>query len=138
MARWNVGIETFTRRRRTPAAYVDGVPGAPTNTDTSFDGTRDPVPDDEVDTLPEGERQRGQLWIVTETELRTADDHTSPVTLADHVQVDSVWYEVLSVVRYPALIPHYEARVRKIKVTTPSAALEDGPFSNDFDAVEAP
>ena len=119
MARWNVGIETLTRRRRTAAAYVDGVPGAATNVDSTFSGTRDPVPDDEVVTLPEGERQSGQMYIICETELRTANDHTSPVTLADHVLIDGEWYEVRSVHRFPALIPHFEARVRKLKVAAP-------------------
>jgi hypothetical protein len=121
MARWNVGIEaTFTRRRRTPGVFVDGEPGAATTADTTFSATRDPVPDAELETLPEGERQHGQLWLITETDLRTADDNTSPMTLADHVSIDGSWYEVRSVVHYPALIPHYEARVRRIKVATPT------------------
>lgn len=119
MARWNVGLEEFTRRRRTTADWEDGVPRGPSYTEAAFEGTREPIPDDVIATLPEGERQSGQMVIITETELRTANDHTAPVTLADHVLVDDVWYEVRDVNHYPALIPHYEARVRKIKVGDP-------------------
>lgn len=124
MAKWNVGIETLSRIRRTRTGGdagwgADGRPVADTEVTTSFTATRDPVPDKELATLPEGERQSGQLWLITETELRTADDNTSPTTLADHVVIDGMRYEVRAVVYYPQLIPHYEARVARIKLASP-------------------
>lgn len=120
MARWNVGIETgLTRRRRTAGVFTDGVAGAASNVDSTFSATRDSVPGDVLVTLPEGERQSDQYWLITETELRTADDNTSPPTLADHVLMDSFWYEVREVVHFPQLIPHYEARIMRIKIGAP-------------------
>lgn len=118
MFRWTVGHETFQRIRREPAIIgTDGrpVPGSVEDT-LEFKGTRDPVPDEILALVPEGERQAGVMFLITETEVRSTDDNTGEA--ADYLLVDGELWEVREVSWFPRVIPHYEARIMRIKGTS--------------------
>lgn len=125
--RWGVGKETFTRiRRATPTIGPDGRPTVPDLTDlVEFPGTRDPLPNELLALVPEGERKNGVMILYCEAELRSSDDNRQVV--ADYVFVDGELWEVREVEKYPKVIPHYEARIMRIKIpsgSTLDAALE--------------
>ena len=118
MFRWTVGHETFQRIRRAPATIgTDGRPvqGAVEGT-LEFKGTRAPVPDEILALVPEGERQAGVMFMITETEVRSTDDNTGQA--ADYLLVDGELWEVREVSWFPRVIPHYEARIMRIKGTS--------------------
>lgn len=121
--------ESFVRIRRELPATVIGPDGRPTPvTDYSlldFDGTRDPLPNEYLALLPEGERKRGVMLLYTETELRSIDDNRQVVS--DYIFVDGELWEVRETEFYPRIIPHYEARIERIKIpsgSTLDAAIE--------------
>lgn len=115
-ALWAVGLEPMERVRREPAVGIvdsEGYPVAPTTTTLTFDGTRDPVPGFTLSTLPEGERIDAVWLIITETDLRAGDDNRN--ILPDYVLLDGDTWEVRASQKFPRVIPHYEARIMRIK-----------------------
>lgn len=58
---------------------------------------------------PEGERQAQRRRVITESELRAADQDAG--TLADRVLIDGLVYEVQTVKKVVHLLPHYAADV---------------------------
>lgn len=114
--RWRVGEEPLQRVRRERAGSdvdSEGYPTAPTETVIDFVGTRDSVPYNVMVLLPEGERASGVLIILTETELRAGNEADG--TLPDRVILDGQTWEVREVQWYPRVIPHYEARIMRVK-----------------------
>jgi len=116
--RWSVGEEltSFTRiRREVSGTKVDqyGYPVEPVPEYLVFPATRDPVPGDVLMTLPEGDRAGSNMIIITETELRTGSDNQG--WLPDYVMADGEVWEVREVQHFPRRIPHYEARVMRLK-----------------------
>lgn len=75
------------------------------------DATVDPVDDEELASLPEGERKGTHMWLLTKFEVRTADEQNG--VPADFVEYEGDRYEVRAVRRYRKVIPHIEARVRR-------------------------
>jgi hypothetical protein len=94
--------------RDSDGAWVDGAA-----TSTPITGSFQPFPSARLQTLPEGERQQGQLELYTRAELRTADQHTG--TSADRVVYNGATYEVREVHRWPALLAHYQARLMRVQ-----------------------
>lgn len=116
-----LGTETLTRRRY-GAQTIDGATGRPatnTPTDASFTGSVQPASDDDMQTLPEGDRAREGLRIYTTTELRVADESSG--LPADEVVRGSVVYQVRKLRTYGHLLDHYRAIVvrRPPQVTGP-------------------
>lgn len=102
-------------RRDLPAGSrvnSEGYPVGPSETFLDFDGTRDPVPNDVLALLPEGERVAGVRIVITETELRAGSELTN--TLPDRVIMDGEVWEVRESQWFPRVIPHYEARVMRL------------------------
>lgn len=118
---WSVGKQSITRIRRAGGLRdLDGRPACPTETVTAgLQATVNPIPGDVLLTLPESERTEKNLRVLIETELRAADDYDG--TLADHVVIRGEVYEVRDVQIYEKVIPHFEARVRRLRpeVTPP-------------------
>ena len=109
-----LGLESATLVRNAAGTRdSDGefVPGAATS--TAITGSFQPFPSARLQTLPEGERQQGQLEIYTRSELRTADQHAG--TSADRVVYAGVTYEVREVARWPQLLAHYQARLMRVQ-----------------------
>jgi len=116
-----LGTETLTRRRY-GAQSIDGATGRPasnTPTDTVFVGSVQPASDDDMQTLPEGERAREGLRIYATTALRVADESSG--LPADEVVRGAVVYQVRRLQRYGHLLDHYRAIVvrRPPQVTGP-------------------
>lgn len=109
-----LGLEAATRVRPAPSARGENgrwVTGATTS--TPITGSFQPFPGARLQTLPEGERQQGQLEIYTTAELRTADQRAG--TSADRVVYNGATYEVREVSRWPALLAHYQARLMRVQ-----------------------
>lgn len=109
-----LGVETLTLRRRAAGTRgTDGrfTPGA--ETVSTIRGSVQPPPRQVLETLSEGERQRGAKVVFTRAELRTGDQNTG--TLADVLEYVGAQWEVRDVQRWPALLPHYEVIVVRVK-----------------------
>lgn len=61
----------------------------------------------------EGERQTQRRRVITESELRAANQATG--TLADRVVIDGIVYEVQTVKKVSALLPFYGADVTALQ-----------------------
>lgn len=85
--------------------------GASTVT-TGVDATVDPIDDEMLKTLPEGERKGVWMVLITEFELEAADEKTG--YSGDLVEYEGDTYEVYRVRRYRRVIPHLEVWVRRI------------------------
>ena len=94
-----IGMATHTWRRfavgsaGTDGRYVEGS----ITTDT-LRGSLQPATGDDLQTLPEGDRTKRVRVLYTATALRSVDQDAR--TSADHVSVDSDWYEVREVKPY--------------------------------------
>ena len=62
---------------------------------------------------PEGERQTQRRRVITDSELRAADQAAG--TIADRLIIDGLTYEVQSVKRVSALLPCYMADVTALQ-----------------------
>lgn len=114
--KWSVGEEPMVRIRREVVGSVvdsEGYPVAATEVELDFVGTRDSVPYQTMILLPEGERASASLIILTETPLRAGEEETG--VLPDRVRLDGLVWEVRDAQKYPRVIPHYEARIMRIK-----------------------
>lgn len=109
-----LGAEPAVRIRRAVGTRdADGVWVDGAATSTPFTGSFQPFPGARLQTLPEGERQQGQLELYTRAELRTADQHAG--TSADQVVYKGVTYEVREVSHWPKLLAHYQARLLRVQ-----------------------
>lgn len=109
-----LGLESATRIRRAAGARdANGVWADGAARSTAITGSFQPFPGARLQTLPEGERQQGQLEVYTTAELRTADQHAG--TSADRVVYAGVTYEVREVARWPQLLVHYQARLMRVQ-----------------------
>lgn len=106
-----LGQEAVTRRRyvagtRTAAsegAWVEG-----TSTDTEILASVQPANARDLQIIEEGLRQRDAIKVYTDDEaLRTGNQHDG--VSADEVIVDGISYQVQSVARQRAVLPHYKA-----------------------------
>ena len=113
-----LGEETVTLRRTTTALVVgsDGRPSTPTTADTSIKMSYQPMGEQEMQNLPEGQRQRDPHKGYTETALRTVDQAGD--LYADKIVVDSVVFQIQSVTRQRKLIPHWRAIMLRVQETT--------------------
>ena len=91
-------------------AYGEWVEGA-SSTSTIYVSVQ-PMPGKERQGLPEGLRSKEVVKLYTGTELRTADQ--SAGTSGDVVTSGGVDYEVVTVGRWGAVIPHYEATAVRV------------------------
>lgn len=71
-----------------------------------------PMKDKEVLKLMEGHRTRDWWHIDTVTALQSAEDTTS--TPADRISIEGYTYEVIRCAQVRAVIPHYEALVKRV------------------------
>lgn len=108
-----VGNQSLVRRRVAPGSrnsegrWVDGV-----STDTAFGGNVDPITGWALAALPESERSGYQIYVLTEEiDLRPA---TRGGEAADKIVWKGEVYEVISVMVYETVIPHTEARARRV------------------------
>lgn len=132
-----VGIQNITIIRRAPGfrdrrgRYYPG----PETVFNNVRATVNPIPGRTLATLPEGEREGDQQRIITEFELQTADEDTG--TLADIVVYEGRKYEVRDVQVYRRVIPHLEARVRRMPVDDQPYYPADGVSALEFNLQEA-
>lgn len=100
--------ETVTRRRMAAGTWgTDGRFDHGSKTDTSITASVQPAGPKVLQQLPEGFRTRSPIELFSESELRTASQHDD--TDSDYVQVDSVWYKVVSVEAHRVIWAHYHA-----------------------------
>lgn len=114
-----LGLEPATRIRPVASSTRDS-DGYSVEADpvlTPITGSFQPFPGARLQTLPEGERQMGQLEVYTTAELRTADQSSGAG--ADRVTYNGVTYEVREVARWPQLLPHYQARLVRLQEVEP-------------------
>lgn len=78
-----------------------------------FEGTVDPLPGYVKQTLPEGEMQEKNLYLLTLTELRARDDYGTDAS--DYVIYQGETYEVMTVQEYSRVLPHYECRIMRVR-----------------------
>jgi len=94
-----LGEELVTVKRYGPGTYVDGSYVKGSLTTWSQLGSVQPVTGEELQSLPEGRRERVELKIYTERELRSED----------LVVVDGQQYQVWRDEQQRSVIPHYKA-----------------------------
>jgi len=109
-----LGIESLTRRRYAAGERgTDGRWEQGDATDATIRASVQPASDDDLKTLPEGERTRRAKRIYTSSELRLVDQDAG--TSADQVQVDGDWYEVRLIQRERSLLAHYRVIVLAVQ-----------------------
>lgn len=106
-----VGSEDITIVTRT-LTFVNGKPTESDDTTTDVEATVSPVPGDEVEKADRGEELQPQYRIILEEEVSPPDHQTQ--NPGDHVLIRGERFEVLNVKYFPTIIPHYEARVRRV------------------------
>jgi len=112
---------TYTRRRGTAKA-IDPATGhatTPTWSETSITANVQPLSPEQLSRLPEGDRVRDPRLVITRESLRTVDASSGAKLPADRVVIDGTEYEVFSVERYTAILPHYEAVVMRVAEPSP-------------------
>lgn len=105
--------QPVTRRRRTGGGRLRGRPTSPTSDDVVIQCTVNPIPGEELEVLPEGERTGEQIRLLTTAELRSSDETDG--VLADLVIWEGKTYEVRTVQQYRRVIPHLEVRARRVE-----------------------
>lgn len=92
-------------------------PGTPT--DSTIQAAVQPATGRQMETLPEGERQKRGLFIMTESELKTEEQMSAGPRSADRITYESEVFEVRKVEKFAMILPHYEAiAVRLDEATT--------------------
>lgn len=103
-----LGARTISRSRRPVGTRgTDGRWSEGTATTTSISAAVQPAPGDVVALLPEGLRTRRALVVVTESDLIATDQTTG--RRGDLLTIDGEHFEVASVQRFDAVLPHYSA-----------------------------
>lgn len=110
-----LGSQSLTRRRFAATTIdTNGYPVAGASTDSTITGAWQPLNGIELQTLPEGERQRDPRKLYTTGTLRTASQHDD--VAADHVSADgSVFYEVRKVETWAQIIGHTKATLLRVQ-----------------------
>lgn len=110
-----LGLESITRRRPDGAGSrgSDGRFVGDDTTDATIRGSIQPASDDEIATLPEGDRQKRARRIYTSAELVAADQRTG--TEGDLLIFDSASWEVRAVARERSLLAHYRVLVVELQ-----------------------
>lgn len=121
-----VGAESITVIRR-EAGYRDrrGRYFAGARTEQTILATVNPIPGRVLETLPEGEREGDQRRVITKFNLRATDEDLG--TLGDIVVYEGREFEVRDVQIYRKVIPHLEARVRRLPVPNTPTYPPDAP-----------
>jgi hypothetical protein len=112
-----LGLRAVTRRRYAAETFDSNGRPVRTSTDATIRASVQPASDDDMRTLPEGERSRQAVKLFTTSELKVASQHDG--TAADRVVVDAVVYEVRAVQRWRDLMPHYEAVAVRLQELEP-------------------
>ncbi len=111
-----LGEESLSYRR--PAAGTVGSDGryvrGSYSTGTIL-GSVQPLNDDDVQSLPEGERSRRGWCVLTESEILIVD--LTDQTLSDHLLIDGTYWEVRAVSRERSILPHYRVIALAIQET---------------------
>lgn len=113
-----LGSEPITRTRYaagTRDAKGRWVEGAATS--TTIYGSWQPASGEDRKGLPEGLRQRDTRKVYTPSELRAADQEAG--TSGDRLTIAGEEYEVVAVMPWRFVIPHYEAMAVRIAETSP-------------------
>ena len=116
MARPLVGQEAVTLRTFAVGSRgTDGRFTAGALTDTTIQASVQPVNGQELQTLPEGDRQRDWLKVYTLATLKTNNQHTQ--IPADRIVIDTIVYEVRQVWpwRTRAPLPHFKAFIVRLQ-----------------------
>lgn len=103
-----LGAEAITRVRYAAGTRgTDGrmVPGAATS--TTIQASVQPATDEDMQSLPEGERRREGKRVYTTSELRTASQYAG--TEADTLTIGGASFQVRRVDRERLILPHYRA-----------------------------
>lgn len=109
-----LGQESVTKRTYAAGARgTDGRYTAGAATDSTILASIQPMNGEELATLPEGERHPDQRKCYTRTALQAGDIDAG--LIADHILVDGIEYEVRQVERQRAVLPHYKARLVRMK-----------------------
>ena len=99
-------------KRVLPGEYVDGVWVEGRMLDLFFTASVQPTTPKQMQSLPEGRRNVASFSLYTNTELRTAEQHSHQ---ADIVVLDDGEYEVSAVERWNnGIIPHFVLIVTKV------------------------
>jgi len=97
--------QTVTGERVSPGGYVDGIYQSGTSTSISIRSSVQPSGDQEIQLLPEGERQKASYTLRSTTEVFVDDRFT--------IYGDE--YRVLMVQRWTnSIIPHWRAIAVKV------------------------
>ena len=109
-----LSTESVTLRRRTTTTTwdTDGRPVAPTTVDSTIAASVQPLGEQALQNLSEGERQRSPRRIYTTTALQTADPDTD--LAADEIVIDGETYQVQSITRHRTILPHYRGLLLRI------------------------
>jgi hypothetical protein len=100
-----LGDRALTRRRFGAPTYTAGRPSSPSYTDSTFQGSLQPMRGKDRQVLPEGLRQRdGRKVYCDRNQLRVDDQDDG--TLADQVLVDGQAFTVVHVDSDHPLIEH--------------------------------
>jgi len=112
-----LGLQTVTLSRYAIGSRgTDGrfVPGTPTT--SSIEATVQPANGRDMQTLPEGERQKRGIKLYTTTLLYLADQDAK--RLADRIAYEGESFEVRHVEEQPRIIPHYKALALRVDEAT--------------------
>lgn len=102
----------LTVTREQPGQYVDGVWQPGTSATLTVNASVQPTTPDEMQMLPEGERDRQAFTLYSDTELLVSNDNTQQPS--DRVQIDGATYKASA--RAPwqnSIIPHHRTVVVK-------------------------
>ena len=102
-----LGSRSLTRRTFASGSRVDGRWVEGTASTSTFTGSLQPLNGDELQTLPEGERQRKSRKVYTTTALYAGG--VSAERRADQVVDGSDTWDVRSVSEWDAVLGHYKA-----------------------------
>lgn len=97
--------------RTTGSRDASGFYIAAEGTPVVIDATVNPIPGEELDRLPAGERQEINLRVITRYELNVPDATGAP---GDLIIYEGEKYEVREAQRYRRVIPHVAARIRRL------------------------
>jgi hypothetical protein len=100
-----LGDRALTRRRFAAPTYTAGRPVAGSSTDTTFQGSVQPMRGKDRQVLPEGLRQRDGRKIYCDRNQLRVDDQDDG-TLADQVLFDGKTFTVVHVDSDHPLLPH--------------------------------
>ena len=102
---------TYTVTRYAAGDYDEGVYEEGATSTFTIDASVQPAGGKDLERLPEGERLKDYLTVLTPTELRTRADAASP----DRVSIDGATYEVVEVADWFSEGNFYRALVHRLE-----------------------